>query len=60
MDEVIHNIDTLKGKKAQVFSKLKTAESYWDEDRGNDGIQAGRDAKRRLQEKKHLSETNYQ
>lgn len=48
MDEVIHNIDCMKGKRAQVFSKLKSAETFWDEDRGHDGILGGREAKRRL------------
>ena len=52
-------MDSLKGKRGQVFSKLKAAESFWDEDRGNQGIMAGREARQRIQEKKRLSEVNF-
>jgi hypothetical protein len=52
-------MDSFKGKKGQIFGKLKAAEHYWDEDRGNEGILAGREARRRLQEKKRLSDTTF-
>lgn len=52
-------MDSLKGKRGQIFTKLRAAENFWDEDRGNEGINAGREARQRLQEKKRLSETTY-
>ena len=52
------NIERIPGMKAKVFNKLSTAEQGWEDMKGYQGITAGREARRRLNELKGSMEDN--
>jgi len=52
MEEAISNIDRIPGMKTKVYNKLASAEQGWEEDKGAQGIVAGREARRRLNDLK--------
>ena len=52
MEEVMTSMDRIPGMKNKLFNRLSTAEQAWEEIKGNEGIQAGRNARRRLTELK--------
>ena len=52
MEEVVQNMDRIPGMKTKLFNRLASAERNWEDIKGNEGIIAGRNARKRLYEGK--------
>ena len=42
------NMDRVPGMKTKLYNRLASAEQAWEDEKGADGIMAGRNARRRL------------